>query len=304
MPKGKVKKIGPDQKFGFILPEDNSPDVFFHPKSFPEEVRHEGVEVEFELDPTPPQPGKQRRATKVTLADLSPSPVASPSGLGVKWEKFGHLRKVKIPIGEDSVMTEKLQFPIWLQLLYGKEPAPGIEVALDLDNVPIADPHSAYTDTEGKVSFVAYLDLDATDCRLRATVNDKPYTYFWENPNAPKTKPEESTAETGVQTASQELQVAKSRPDSHGIYVFTIPTKAGDQVSIHGKRQFEVEARADSYDPWATGPFTATDDTMKLEVRGKTEGTLGDIIFEISGLKSRPRFIERPKPNSGAHHHG
>jgi cold shock CspA family protein len=93
MPKGKVKKIGPDQKFGFILPEDNSPDVFFHPKSFPEEVRHEGVEVEFELDPTPPQPGKQRRATKVTLADLSPSPVASPSGLGVKWEKFGHLRK-------------------------------------------------------------------------------------------------------------------------------------------------------------------------------------------------------------------
>ncbi|MBI4517902.1 MAG: cold shock domain-containing protein [Deltaproteobacteria bacterium] len=52
---GTIKKIVRDKGFGFITPDDNSDDVFFHrsrmaPKVIFEDLR-EGEEVEFQLKP-------------------------------------------------------------------------------------------------------------------------------------------------------------------------------------------------------------------------------------------------------------
>jgi hypothetical protein len=290
---GRIKKFLPDKNIGWVSRADGS-EVFIPPTETPRsEPRMEGDEIGFDVIPDPKREGKFQ-ATHVTSIRKVPRTPPPPQGeLEVEWEKFGTPRKVSSETGD------YLQFSVWIKLSKGSHPVPGAEVSLNVNAQAAALPDISHTDAKGRVSFVAYLQVEESeevDCLLTARVNEKDYTYLWENPLAVKPpKAEEPPAESQTPT---ELNVKKSGPDADGVYTFEFPVKHGQQVSVHGKkREFEVEARLAGTPVWVSGPFTAeTDGTMKLEVRAKTEG-IGEVFFEAGGLKSRPRYIERRKQN-------
>ena len=68
MPVGRIKKLNSEKGFGFIVPDDEGPDIYFHCSSVPGagfallNVEHE---VQYELEPQPENadPRKRRAAS-------------------------------------------------------------------------------------------------------------------------------------------------------------------------------------------------------------------------------------------------
>lgn len=70
---GRVVRVFPDKKFGFIQADNLREDIFFHFSALAEGVRADhwegGQEVEFEIDELKRMEGEQLRATLVRLSD-------------------------------------------------------------------------------------------------------------------------------------------------------------------------------------------------------------------------------------------
>jgi len=65
MATGKITRIVRDRGFGFIQPEGSTQEVFFHKTSLESgsvEELNEGTVVEFESEPDPKQPNRNRAA--------------------------------------------------------------------------------------------------------------------------------------------------------------------------------------------------------------------------------------------------
>ena len=63
MATGSISKIVRDRGFGFIKPSDSSEEVFFHSSSVDQptfDELNEGQEVEFDVEPDPKQPNRNR----------------------------------------------------------------------------------------------------------------------------------------------------------------------------------------------------------------------------------------------------
>ncbi len=70
MSKGTIRRMVRDRGFGFIQPDGESADVFFHSSSVEQptfDELNEGEQVEFEIEADPKQP-QRKRATRIRQA--------------------------------------------------------------------------------------------------------------------------------------------------------------------------------------------------------------------------------------------
>ncbi len=75
MTKGSISRIVRDRGFGFIKPSDSTEEVFFHSSSVEQSTfdeLNEGQSVEFDSEPDPKQPDRNR-AARVRLASEEPA---------------------------------------------------------------------------------------------------------------------------------------------------------------------------------------------------------------------------------------